>query len=392
MTSRITRLPLAAATAACAGLGGLAACGRAEALSTSARFNAETEARAAAAPPHADRASPAFAARFVRVAALRLPVSGTARTAEGGLARRPDLCALAPSGDLYLGRAGGARLHLWPAGAAAARPLPLEPGTAPRKTGALFWHAGEGALYVHDGGRNQVRRYDPSGRLLGLAALNAGQTVFSLAVTAGGTLVAGGVRAEDTERATLVSVHDPRGRHRGAFLEMDPAMARSKVRAAPPVLLSPAGGETFLAAQPTSPEIVALTAEGEVRARFGAPFDGYRPPAPLTDEVIDFARADAWARGWDRMVFLHRGERFVFAAFQGWRGGRARYFVEVYDLEGRRVATGLRHDALPLCGQGDELVLVSQGDPGAAEVSRWRFVPPPEAARAALPIPTQEDA
>ncbi|HEX8691394.1 MAG TPA: hypothetical protein VF746_03040, partial [Longimicrobium sp.] len=345
------------------------------AVSTAMRFNAEQEKRAASAPRYADRASPEFAARFVRMASLRVPVARGAARPAGGLARRPTACALTSSGDLYLGDESD-RVYVWPAGGARLRALPAAPAEAPRFATALFWDEREGVLHVLDGARHQVRRYAPDGRLLGFATLNAGQATFAIALTDGGTVVAGGVRAEDAERTTLVSVHDSQGRHRAAFLDMEPAMARSKVRLAPPVLLAPAGGETFLAAQPGAPTILRMSTRGEVLQRFEATYDGYRRPAALTDATFDFERTETWRRSMDPLRFLHRGGRFVFAGFGTWRGGRMVYRLEVYGPDGSRVDTGLRHDSRPLCGRGEELVLVSMGNPEEVEVTRWRYREP----------------
>ncbi|HEY0038725.1 MAG TPA: hypothetical protein VGB66_18640, partial [Longimicrobium sp.] len=320
----------------------LAACGEAWSRTpptTRDQLNLIQQQRSRARPAYEDAPSPEFADAFERVAAVRMPLGTTA----GALAQRPDLCALTPAGDVYLAVAGTGALHHWPAGAGAVRALPVPAGAVPSSVADLAWQPRQSALYVLDAGRNLVRRYSAAGAPLGLVAVNSGQINARL-VLLGDRMLLGGAREERPGVFTLLSVHDTAGRHQGSFLEMDSAMVRSKLKAAPPVLMAATEGGRFLAAEPSSPVVREMTAGGAVLSRMQAGFDGYRAPVPLTDEVIDPGRTDAWIRGWDRMVLLHAGPRHVFAAYQGWRGARPRFHYVVLDRTGATVAAGLRHD------------------------------------------------
>ncbi|MET0397991.1 MAG: hypothetical protein ABW277_14415 [Longimicrobiaceae bacterium] len=333
--------------------------------------------RAAARPPREDVAYPEFLAGFERIASVRVPLAPGA----AGVAGRPDVCALTPAGDVYLATSGTSGIRLWAAGSNTLRELPI-PGSPDTTTVRdLFWDSRRSALYALDSRHNEVLRYGNSGAPTGLAAVNSGQANARLIVLEDGRMVLGGVREEAPERTTLLSVHDGVGRYRASFLEMSGVMLRSKLRVTPPVLLADLGGGQFLAAEPSSPEILELSADGREVGRMHAGFDGYRPPVPLAVATVDPVRIEAWMHGWDRMVLLHASPRYVYTVFQSRQGGQPRHRVEVLDRDGARVAGGMRHDSFPTCGQGDELVLVSQGRRDEVEISRWRFRGAPGGAR-----------
>ena len=351
----------------------LSSCREAQSAGTDSvreQLNRLHERRAATRPPHEDTPYPEFLSAFERIASIRVPLApGT----DGALAHRPDVCALTGGGDLYLATADRAGIRVWRAGSNTLREFRTPSGAVKAAVGDLFWQPEESVLYVLDSGREQVRRYTPQGVPAGFAPVNAGQINAGLIVLGGGRMVLGGAREDRPGHYTLVSVHDAAGRHQASFLDMGEAMARSKLRAAPPVLLARVGGDRFLAAEPSSPEILEMSTDGRVLGRMQADFDGYRRPVPLTGTTIDPMRTDAWIRSWDRLVLLHASPRYVYTAFQSWRGRRTRYTLEVLDRAGARVATGLQHDSFPICGGGDEIVVVSQGRQDQVEITRWRF-------------------
>lgn len=341
------------------------------------------EASRTAEPPAPAAASPEFDAHFALAGRVRavMPARPLAPGADTG--QRPLLCTAGARGDVYLARSAVPRLALWPAGAARVRPLPLPADAALGAPVALFWSADRETLYVLDGGKRQVRRYGPEGEPRGYAAINGGQTVFTLAVV-GDRLLTGGIRWETPEHATLLSLHDAQGRQERTFMEMDPGMRESELFVSPPVLFAGTGAGAALVAEPVSPRVSRVDEQGRMAPLLDASFAGYRAPTPVRDAQT-VQNAEGWTRSWDRLVFLHQGDRHVFAAFQTWRGGRRGYRLEVFTPDGRRVATGLRHDALPLCGSGDELVLAAEQGDETVELSRYRYTGPGAAGHPAPP-------